>query len=458
MALKRFSGSFRDPAGRVFLQNGVAFRRIHPAGRESYERLMHSGLYDSLARDGLLVRHEDLGPLPDQPGAITIIRPEQVAMLSYPYEWCFSQFRDAALLTLRVQRRALEFGMSLKDASAYNVQFVAGRPILIDTLSLEPYTPGPWLAYRQFCQHFYAPLLLAARVDPRMVRMQQLFVDGMPIGLASGLLPRSSWLRAGPLLHVHLHALGERRWAASNDAVRSLDRPASSPRATLALVDSLERAIEGVRWSPRGNWTSYYEDQASYSPESFAHKVNVVTGWFERIKPSRVWDLGANTGYFSKLSARQGALTVALDADPACVEALCQEARRGNIAGLLPLVFDLTSPSPAIGWANEERMSLEERGPADVVVALALVHHVSIGNNVPLTAFADYLARLGRHVIVEFVPKSDPMAKRMLTTREEVFDDYTGDRFEQAFSARFVINERVALTGSSRVIYLMTLR
>jgi hypothetical protein len=418
---------------------------------------MDSGLYDSLVRDGLLVRHDDLGPLPDQPGAMTIIRPEQVPMLSYPYEWCFSQLRDAALVTLRVQRRALEFGMWLKDASAYNIQFLAGRPVLIDTLSLEPYTPRPWLAYRQFCQHFYAPLLLAAR-DSRLARMQQIFVDGVPIGLASGLLPRSSWLRAGPLLHLHLHAVGERRWAASNGRAPGLDQRSSSPRAALALVDSLERAIDGVRWSPRSNWTSYYDDQASYAPESFAHKVNVVTQWLERVRPSRLWDLGANTGYFSKLSARQGALTLALDADPACVEALNQDTKRENIGGLLPLVYDLTNPSPAIGWANEERMTLEERGPADMVVALALVHHVSIGNNVPLTAFADYLARLGRRVIVEFVPKSDPMAKRMLAAREDVFADYTIECFEHAFAARFVIDERVPLARSNRVIYLMTVR
>ena len=150
--------------------------------------------------------------------------------------------------------------------------------------------------------------------------------------------------------------------------------------------------------------------------------MNVVTGWLERIRPPRLWDLGANTGYFSKLAARQGALTLALDADPASVEALCQETRTGTAGELLPLVYDLTNPSPAIGWANEERMTLEDRGPADMVVALALVHHVSIGNNVPLTAFADYLARLGRRAIVEFVPKADPMAKRMLTAREDVFD------------------------------------
>lgn len=457
MALQPFSGSFRDPAGRVYLQNGIPHRRIHPAGRESYDRLMHSGLYDSLVRDGLLIRHEDLGPLRDQPGAITVIRPEQVPMISYPYEWCCSQLRDAALLTLQVQRRALEFGMWLKDASAYNVQFVAGRPVLIDTLSLEPYTPRPWGAYRQFCQHFYAPMLLAARVDLRLVRMQQLFVDGVPIGLVSSLLPRSSWLCAGPLLHFHLHALGERRWATRDDTVRGVDHR-SSPRAALALTDSLERAIEGVRWSSRSNWRSYYDDQASYSPQSFAHKVNVVTGWLERIRPPRLWDLGANTGYFSKLAARQGALTVALDADPASVEALCQETRTGNAGELLPLVYDLTNPSPAIGWANGERMTLEERGPADMVVALALVHHVSIANNVPLKTFADYLARLGRRAIVEFVPKADPMAKRMLTAREDVFEDYTGDRFEQAFAARFVLDERVALAGSNRVIYLMTVK
>ncbi len=463
MAPTGLSGSFRDPAGRLFVADGIVYRRIDAPGREAYDRLMQSGLYDALIRDGLLVAHDDLGPSADHPGAHTVIRPEQVPMVSYPYEWCFSQLQDAALVTLRAQRRALELGMSLKDASAYNVQFLRGRPILVDTLSFEPHRPRPWFAYRQFCQHFYAPLLLASAVDARLTRLSQLFIDGVPIGLASRLLPYRSLARAGPLLHIHLHAVGERRWSSGNTPGKPQEGRASTPRAALALVDSLERAVERLRWTPKSDWSSYYGEQASYESDAFAHKADILERWLERVHPRRVWDIGANTGHFSKLAARQGASVVAFDRDPACVETLYREVR-GSGSGtrvdsdILPLVCDLANPSPSIGWASEERMTIEARGPADLVLALALVHHVAIGNNVPLPSFAAYLARLGRRAIVEFVPKSDRMVQRMLASRDDVFDRYTSGEFERAIEERFTIEDRAELTPSSRTAYLLAAR
>ncbi len=242
---RRLPGSFRDPAGHVYLSNDVIYRRIEPAGREAYQRLMQSGLYDSLVSDRLLVAHEDIGPQPEQPGAWTIIRPERVPMVSYPYEWCFSQLRDAALLVLRVQRRALDFGLSLKDASAYNVQFLRGKPVLIDTLSFEPHRPGPWIAYRQFCQHFYAPLLLASAADPRLPRLSQVFIDGVPLALASRLLPLWSWLRPGP---ADAHP------------------PARQGRGTLGVVGSYRRRLpRSTQSQSHSNAAEHWEWAASGS-------------------------------------------------------------------------------------------------------------------------------------------------------------------------------------------------
>jgi SAM-dependent methyltransferase len=450
-------GSFRDPAGSIVLVDGVVYRRIEPAGREAYEQLIRSGLFDALVKDGLLIPHEDIGPSGDHPGAFTVIRPEAIPVIAYPYEWCFGQLRDAALATLRVQRRALEFGMSLKDASAYNVQFHRGRPILIDTLSFEPLRPRPWVAYRQFCQHFYAPLLLAARVDVRLLRLLALHIDGVPLDVASRLLPRRTLLRAGPLLHVHLHASAARRWTTSPDASVKKEHGGSREEA-LRLVDSLERAVESLAWKPGSDWTSYYDDRASYDSESFARKEKTVTQWLERLRPARVLDLGANTGRYSLIAQSLGALVVALDADAACVELIYGHVRKGKLEGLLPLVCDLNNPSPRIGWANEERLHLEERMQADVVLALALVHHVAIGNNVPVPAFAQYLSRFGRHAIVEFVPKLDPMVQKMLSARDDVFGAYTIESFERAFAERFRIAERVELGAAGRVLYLMTAR
>ena len=461
----RLPGSFRDPAGHVFVSEGTLYRQIEPAGRQAYQRLMQSGLYEALVRDRLLVAHEDLGPPLGQPNA-TLIRPERVPMVSYPYEWCFSQLRDAALATLRIARTALTFGMALKDASAYNIQFFRGRPILIDTLSFEEYTGGPWVAYRQFCQHLYAPLLLWSIRDPQLARLSQLYIDGVPLPLASKLLPRRSWLKPGALFHVHMHAAAEQRLSgapgarggSAGPAVRAPENDARSRGTgkTEALLESLERAVAATRWTPQSAWSSYYATQPSYEPDAFARKLDLVTGWLQRLQPATVWDLGANTGQFSKVAARQGALAVALDSDPACVETLYRQAREEKIETLLPLVADLTNPSPGIGWANVERQTLEQRGPADVVLALAVIHHLAIGNNVPLDAVAAYFARLGRRAIVEFVPKSDPMVQGMLTSRADVFAHYTAEEFERAFSARFTIEQRAVISSSDRLLYLMT--
>lgn len=448
----RLPGSFRDPAGHVFVSEGTLYRQVEPAGREAYQRLMQSGLYEALVRDGLLIPHEDLGSPLGQPHA-TLIRPERVPMVSYPYEWCFSQLRDAALAMLQIARTASKFGMALKDASAYNIQFLRGRPILIDTLSFEPYAGGPWVAYRQFCQHFYAPLLLWSATDPRLGRLSQVFIDGVPLSLASKLLPGRSWMKPGALFHVHMHAAAERKLSGG---AGSRGPGPVGPGKTEALLESLERAVSATRWAPTSEWSSYYSDQPSYAPEGFARKLDLVTGWLNRLQPATVWDLGANTGQFSKVAAKQGAQVVALDSDPACVDTLYREARAETLETLLPLVADLTTPSPAIGWANVERQTLEQRGPADLVLALAVVHHLAIGNNVPLTAVADYFARLGRRAIVEFVPKTDPMVQRMMASRADVFERYTAEEFERAFGARFTIEQRAVIPASDRLLYLMT--
>ncbi len=455
----RVPGSFRDPAGHLFVADGTLYRRIEPVGREAYDRLMQSGLYDALVADGLMVPHEQIGDAAAADAGL-VIQPERIPLISYPYEWCFSQLRDAALLTLRAQKTALRFGMSLKDATAYNVQFRRGRPVLIDTLSFEPLGAGPWVAYRQFCQHFYAPLLLWSSSDAQLGRLPQLFIDGVPLPLASSLLPRTSFLRAGPLLHVHLHAKAEKKLGRLRGSAASAGQASasSSPRRIEALIDSLERAVSSTSWSAKSHWSSYYANQPSYSDEALAAKVRHVSEWLDRARPATVWDIGANTGRFSRIAGQHASLVAALDGDPACVETMYREARADNLEGLLPLVSDLASPSPAIGWANEERLTLEQRGPADMGLALALVHHLAIGNNVPFPAIAAYFSRLARQLIVEFVPKDDAMVQGMLAGRRDIFDTYTGAHFEEAFAAHFRVEQRATLAPSNRVLYLMTAR
>lgn len=468
--------SFRDPGGTVYFRNGTLLRQINGgAAQNNYEHLMRSGLYDVLAEANLLVGHEQAGLAERYSDAAgVVIRPERVPFISYPYEWCFGQLKDAALLTLRVQRDALGFGMSLKDASAYNVQFWRGsRPVLIDTLSFERYIEGtPWVAYRQFCQHFLAPLALIARGDARLGRLSQIGLDGVPLDLAARLLPSRCRLDPALLVHVYLHRRAQQRHA--SDAAPPLSGQVSR-EAFLGLLDSLEAGIRRLDWRPGGTpWADYYDD-TNYDDAAFAAKKRLVARLFAAACSAapvrRVCDLGANTGVFSRVASEQGVFTLSLDMDPAAVEKNYQACRASGEQNLLPLVQDLTSPSGGVGWAGEERAAFLARwtatqkqegsqdDSADVAFVLALVHHLAIGNNVPLAHVARLLSCVARFLLIEWVPGEDSQVKRLLARRpSDAFADYTEATFEAAFAAYFTIQERAPIPGTVRVLYLLRAR
>jgi hypothetical protein len=447
-------GSFRDPSGFLFRQDGVIYRQVNLVYKDDYDHLIDSGLCKALVEDNLLISHEEVGIEPPVPElAYKVIKPEPIPFISYPYEWCFSQLRDAALTTLRIQRKALEFGMSLRDSSAYNIQFQNGKPIFIDTLSFGKYSEGqPWVAYRQFCQHFLAPLALMSYKDIRLSQLLCIHIDGLPLDLTSCLLPWRTRLRFSLLSHIHLHARSQKHFA---DKPINVGQRRMSRYAFLGILNNLESAVKNLKWQPGGTeWADYYQD-TNYSLQAFEHKKTIVAGFLDRVKPATVWDLGANVGVFSRLASERGIPTVSFDVDPAAVEKNYLDCVARGDTNILPLVIDLTNPSASIGWENKERMSLRERGPADAVLALALVHHLGISNNVPLSRIAGFLSDICHWLIIEFVPKTDSQVQRLLATREDIFPDYTRQAFEQEFSRYFTIDDSVDIRESQRTLYLM---
>jgi ribosomal protein L11 methylase PrmA len=446
--------SFRDPSGFVFEREGVLYRQVNQAYAEQYSRLMQSGLYARLTRDGLLVPHEEADvPPPAAETAFRILRPRRVPFISYPYEWPFSMLKEAALTTLAVQKQALAKGLILKDASAYNIQLVNGRPALIDTLSFEEYQDGkPWDGYRQFCQHFLAPLALMAYKDVRLGQLLKVHVDGIPLDLAASLLPGSARLNFGLLVHIFLHAGLQR--SQSDRPVKAASRTVTR-ETLLALADNLEAVVRKLDWKPGGTeWGGYY-GETNYSEAAFQQKRELVSEWIAGASPATVWDLGGNDGTFSRLVSQKGIYTVCFDIDPAAVEANYRTVRKDGDCNLLPLILDLSNPSPALGWHERERDSLLQRGPADLILALALIHHLAISNNVPLRSVADFFADAGGRLIIEFVPKSDSQVQRLLRTRKDIFDQYSIEGFEAAFAARFNLIKKAPIAGSERWLYLM---
>lgn len=456
----RLGSSFRDPSGFLFTRDGTLYRQVNQTYRENYDTLMSSGLYEALTKTGQLIPHDEVDVPPPEPAiAYRIIAPQRVAFISYPYEWPFSALKAAALATLEIQEIALEHGMILKDASAYNIQFVHANPVLIDTLSFEAYVEGePWIAYRQFCQHFLAPLALMARKDVRMNHLLRIYIDGIPLDLASRLLPRSTYLTFGIGLHIHAHARSQKKYAEDHKttgAGAKLRKKKVSRQALRGIVDNLKGLVKRLRWEPTGTeWGAYYED-TNYTQDALEDKKRIVQTCIERIRPRSVWDLGANTGVFSRIASEMDIDTVAFDIDPAAVEKnflACSE--RGD-RHLLPLLLDLANPSPAIGWNNRERDALIDRGPVDAILALALIHHLAIANNVPLDLAAEFFARLCQWLIIEFVPKSDSQVERLLATREDIFPEFTEEGFEAAFKKYFTIEDQQPVKDSRRILYLM---
>jgi ribosomal protein L11 methylase PrmA len=459
MTRVRAAASFRDPSGFVFSEGGTLYRQVNSQYQEHYDQLMGSGLYRALVEKSWLVAHEEVS-LAAHEDAYRVLKPQRIPYVSYPYEWCFSQLKAAALLTLDIQIKSLSFGMSLKDASAYNVQFAGHRPVFIDTLSFETYRDGtPWVAYRQFCQHFLAPLALMAHADGRLRRLLTTYIDGIPLDLASALLPARSRLRPGLLAHLHVHARTQRRYQdAAGGAARAIPR---LPRQRLlALLDSLRRTVlRCTLRQGRTEWSHYY-DETNYSDAAMSAKASLVQRMVDTFaEPGDViHDIGANTGRFSRLLATPGRYVVSHDIDDLAVERNHLENRSRGVDRVLPLVLDLANPAPSIGWGLAERSSALERMAGGTVVALALVHHLAISNNVPLPHLADVFGRIARTLIIEFVPKEDSQVQRLLATREDIFPGYRLPEFELAFSSRFEIVAKEDIPGTCRTLFAMRFR
>ena len=455
-AITRDPGSFRDPSGFVFRRDGVLYRQVNRVFAEDWKAAVDAGVLQRWQESGRLVDHVvvDISLAADPDRALAVLRPDPVAFISYPYEWTFGQLKDAALLTLDLQEDAERSGFTLRDASAYNIQFQRGRPILIDSLSFERLSPAePWVAYRQFCQHFVAPLALMARRDIRCGLMLRPHVDGIPLDLASTLLPGRTWLSAGLASHIHLHARAQRRFAQAAPTNKRAGGMGTTRRA--ALLDSLRRTVQGLHWNPGGTEWADYDRQTSYSDAGTRAKESAVEAMLRDAGGSVVWDLGANTGRFSAIAARLGRRVVAWDVDPAASERHYLQLKAAGDTEVLPLVQNILNPSPGLGWAGAERAGLMDRSDADAVLALALVHHLAIANNVPLEWIAALLARLARGAIVEFVPKDDPMVARLLGSRRDVFADYSLEGFERAFGTCFRIVARALIPDSGRIVYRM---
>lgn len=448
---KEFS-SFRDPSGYIYQENGKIYRYVSPLYKENYDHLINSGLYTELVKKNQLINATEISP---KDGAYKLLEVKKIDFISYPYEWSFSQYKDAALLTLKIQKRALLHDMTLKDATAYNIQFQNGKPIFIDTLSFEKLDEkAPWTAYKQFCQHFLAPLALMSYKDLSLSSLMKQYIDGIPLDLASKLLPFNVPL--GIWLNIHLTSFFQNKY---NNSAKPLNHWQNMNKTKhIALVEGLYNLISNLKNPTKHTeWENYY-DFTNYTKTAFAHKETLIGQYIKSLNSTKlIADFGANNGHFTRLAlkAAPNAQALAFDIDPKAVEKNYLAIKNNNQTNLLPLVLDLLNPSPAIGWDNHERENIKTRINADVIMALALIHHLSISSNIPFDYVASFLTELAPNLIIEFVPKEDSQVQKLLASRADIFANYNETEFEKAFSKYYTITKKDKIKESTRTLYLL---
>jgi hypothetical protein len=450
--INKHPASFRDPSGFIYEKDNRIYRFVSTAYKEDYQLLQASSLATELIKKDLLLPFHEL-PENHTGNAnwLITLQPQPLSFISYAWEWSFEQLKDAALTTLQICRASLQKGMILKDATHFNIQFADGKPKLIDTLSFEKYKPGsPWVAYRQFCECFLNPLLLAVHCNMEVHKLMLSYPDGVPAKLTVSLLPYKTRWNVAVYLHVFLQA---KLSSKKNTEIKASQTNLSQQKLD-QLLQNLEDCIRKLhRKEQTTTWNNYY-DETILSNDYLAEKKEIISSLLKEINYNSLIDLGANEGEFSKL-CRKDALVVAADFDSDCINKLYLQIKKEKQKNILPLVLDLAYPSPATGWNNQERSAFFHRTKFDAVLALALVHHLAIGKNISLEQIASFFAQIANTLIVEFVPKSDPKVQEMLLHRTDVFAEYTQENFEFVFGSTFTIIKKVPIHSSVRTLYLL---
>lgn len=457
MTIKKAPGSFRDPSGFVWEEEGKIYRTITEFYRPHWEKA--EPFLKQMIKEDLIQPFEETTPFT---GTWKTIEVKRLPFISYPYEWSYDQLKDAALLTLKLQRKALKKGLILKDASVYNIQFDGAKPVFIDHLSFEVWQEGnPWGAYRQFCSHFLAPLALMSGVDLRCGLMMRLFIDGIPLDMASTMLPMKKKMNPGIHFHIVTHAKMQDKYSDTKKAEGKTKSVKITKDYLINLAAQLERMIKDKAFQlPEVEtvWGNYYEN-TNYTEAAEEEKFKMVKELAQKFRGTGIAvDLGANNGRYTRAIAPFFQYALAVDMDPLAVNQNYKMLKRDKETNILPLLIDLSNPSPGIGFNNLERPEFKERCKGDFVIALALIHHLRVTAGIPLSLIAEFFASMineGGVLVLEFVPKEDSQMEKLLAMREDVFYDYSLEGCKEAFQPWFDCEEIRAIKESKRHILVL---
>ena len=451
---KTHEASFRDPSGYMYHDGNTLRRKINPIYYPQYKKLKDSGFFKTLIKNNLLISHEETSVSEDE----IIITPEHIPFITNPYEWGFEQYKQAALLTLKIQKFALSKGFILKDASAYNVTFHKGKPIFIDTLSFDFYEEGtPWRAYKQFITHFLGPLVLARYHGNEVFNMLQSYIDGIPVKMISSMLPPKTKLSS--VLYPNIHLLAKMESRHSEDYKAQTKIAKLSLKAQNNIIESLYNYISKLSLKEVSEWGDYYS-KTNYNETAFNTKKDLIRNWVSPLNAKKLIDIGGNDGTFARTVQDLVPHIMVTDIDSNAVDANFSQILKNKEDNILPFVCDVLQPAPGIGFNNTERESLVHRlteYKPDVTMALALIHHITLSGNVPFEKSAAFFAKFSKNLIIEFPKREDSWVTSLLVRKREFinyFDFYNQIEFEKGYSKFFTLVKKEELAGTKRVMYL----
>lgn len=459
-------GSFRDRSGRVFQANGQIYRAVTAGALEEFEAVSRMSFFQNgMATRAIVptcISCRRPTELPGHNSWAAILHHERVPLITWPYEWCFSMLRDAALHQLHLMRDALAENAVLKDATPYNIQFVGMQPTLIDTASVTRLPPGAlWDGYRQFCQLFLYPLMMQAWVGLDF----QPFLRGRLDGITPEQFRRAMSLRdifrPGVFKHVILHS---RLSTAGSPAVAqagvstSLRESGFQKEMIQHNVNGLIRIVERMDWKlPQSAWSEYDRESDpvrndASAKEQFVREVMAARRW------KQAWDIGCNLGRYSRIAADHSDLVVALDSDHLTVDRLYRSLRSEKCPNITPLVYNPADPTPNMGWRCRERTRFADRAEPEMILCLAVIHHLVISANLLLPDLIDWLAEQQAALIIEFVERSDPQVRSLLANREDVFSDYSREEFDRCITRHFRVERTQLLPSGTRTLLFVVPR
>jgi hypothetical protein len=457
--LHQDSGSFRDPLSRVFVGNGEVVRAFTAVGAKDIEKVWKKPSIQNALASGELIESNLVSPASvglNDPWVTAMTHP-LIPFISYPYEWTFSMLKDAAQLQLKLTRETLADGIGLKDATPYNVQFIGSRPQFIDAGSFEKRRKGdPWYGYRQFCEMYLYPLMMQGYLGVGFQQFLRGSVNGISPDTMRKLLPASIRRpRKGRLTHVVLHAAAQNRFADSDNNMKS---DAAKAGMNAQVLDATLRKLQGIvkkisLGDKKSTWSEYSE-RGHYIESSLDEKQKFVRDAVASAPRKQVWDIGCNDGVFSRIAAAHSDYVVAMDADPLVVDRLYNTLKAEKNEQILPLYVDLTDSGGGVGWRGQERPGVFDRGRPDIVMALAVIHHMAITFHVPLASQLDMFRDLTPELIIEMPHADDPMVRKLLTNkRDGIHDDFTLEEFERLLNERFTVKSKMLLSSGTRTIF-----